>query len=728
MNNSFQNHVNDSFTNLVKTLENYAPSENISLVTKAYQFSSRVHQGQVRKSKDPFISHPLAVAGILVELELDATTIAAAILHDVIEDGQVSLLEIKKEFGEEIANLVDGVTKLGRINFLSRDEQQAESFRKMFLAMAEDVRVIVIKLADRLHNMRTLEFLSPEKQKEISLETREIFAPLAHRLGVWRIKWELEDLAFRFLEPNDYRQISERIGERRREREAYVNNFIEKIKSELVRAGLKAQLSGRPKHFYSIYKKLTEQNLEFNEIYDLLGIRVIVPSIKECYAVLGIVHEFWKPLPGRFKDYVAMPKSNLYQSLHTAVIGPEGYPVEIQIRTEEMHRTAEYGVAAHWRYKEGEPQDKKFENKLSWLRQLIDWQSDLRDANEFLDNLKINLLVGEVFVFTPAGDVFDFPIGSKPLDFAYRVHTEVGSHCQGARISGRMVPLEYELKNGDIVEIITNKSVQPKLDWLNLVKTSHARTKIKQWFKKQKREENLTLGREELEKELSRFWLEPKKYLSWPVLEPLVSKMKIANLDDLLAAIGQGEISAKTIVHKIQEKEKAKEPAETKEIILPKVATRPQEEALGVKVGGIEDVLIRLSKCCNPLPGDEIIGFVTRGRGITVHQKNCHNISGAEPARLVKVEWFESAEVHYPVEIEVKAFDRLGLLKDISAKISETGTNIVSVNVRTNRKSWAILNIVVDVKDLSHLAELMQTIRSINDVYEVSRVIPTKKN
>lgn len=728
MNNSFQNHVNDSFTNLVKTLENYAPSENISLVTKAYQFSSRVHQGQVRKSKDPFISHPLAVAGILVELELDATTIAAAILHDVIEDGQVSLLEIKKEFDEEIANLVDGVTKLGRINFLSRDEQQAESFRKMFLAMAEDVRVIVIKLADRLHNMRTLEFLSPEKQKEISLETREIFAPLAHRLGVWRIKWELEDLAFRFLEPNDYRQISERIGERRREREAYVNNFIEKIKSELVRAGLKAQLSGRPKHFYSIYKKLTEQNLEFNEIYDLLGIRVIVPSIKECYAVLGIVHEFWKPLPGRFKDYVAMPKSNLYQSLHTAVIGPEGYPVEIQIRTEEMHRTAEYGVAAHWRYKEGEPQDKKFENKLSWLRQLIDWQSDLRDASEFLDNLKINLLVGEVFVFTPAGDVFDFPIGSKPLDFAYRVHTEVGSHCQGARISGRMVPLEYELKNGDIVEIITNKSVQPKLDWLNLVKTSHARTKIKQWFKKQKREENLTLGREELEKELSRFWLEPKKYLSWPELAPLVSKMKIANLDDLLAAIGQGEISAKTIVHKIQEKEKAKEPAETKEIILPKVATRPQEEALGVKVGGIEDVLIRLSKCCNPLPGDEIIGFVTRGRGITVHQKNCHNISGAEPARLVKVEWFESAEVHYPVEIEVKAFDRLGLLKDISAKISETGTNIVSVNVRTNRKSWAILNIVVDVKDLSHLAELMQTIRSINDVYEVSRVIPTKKN
>lgn len=727
MNPATKNH-GTSITELTKALEQYSPEGNTALVKKAYQFSSRVHEGQKRKSGDAFITHPLAVAQILVELEQDASIVAAAILHDVIEDGHISPEELKKEFDEEIVRLVDGVTKLGKISFLSRDEHQAENFRKMILAMAEDIRVIIIKLADRLHNMRTLEFLSPEKQKEISLETREIFAPLAHRLGMWRIKWELEDQSFRFLEPKEYFQISERVALRRKERERYVNDFIEKIKTELDKVGIKAQITGRPKHFFSIYQKITEQGLEFNEIYDLLGIRVIVSTVKECYAVLGIVHADWTPIPGRFKDYIAMPKPNMYQSLHTAVIGPLGHPVEIQIRTQEMNRTAEYGIASHWRYKEGEPQDKKFENKLAWLRQLIEWQSELKDAHEFMDSLKINLLVGEVFVFTPKGDVIDLPIGSTPHDFAYRVHTDVGHHCQGAKVSGRMVSLNYELQTGDIVEIITSKNISPKLDWLNLVKTSHARTKIKQWFKKQKREENLATGRQELEKELSRFWLDPKKFLTAEYFEPILAKIKLSDLDELFVAIGQGEISPKNIVHKIQEieKEKIEEIEETKPL-LPKAAPVKEEPAKGIKVGGLDDVLVRLSRCCNPLPGDEIIGFVTRGRGISVHQKDCANIAGAPSERLVKVDWQLDEKVSYPVEIEVKAFDRVGLLKDVSARISESGTNIVSLNVRTSRGSSALLNIVVDVKNIEHLRLIMQAIKNVSDVYEVYRVTPQRK-
>jgi GTP pyrophosphokinase len=719
------NHQPNDITELVREVESYAAQDNIALIKKAYQFASRVHEGQLRKSNAPYITHPLAVAHILAELHQDATIISAAILHDTIEDGHVTAEEIKKEFGPEIALLVDGVTKLGKIDFSTKDEHQAENYRKMFLAMAEDVRVIIIKLADRLHNMRTLEFLPEEKQKEISLETREIFAPLAHRLGIWRLKWELEDIAFRFLEPHQYYQIGERVALKRREREAFIKNFNDQVKTELDRFGLNAQIKGRPKHFYSIYKKITEQGLEFNEIYDLLGLRIIVSTIKECYAVLGVIHANWKPIPGRFKDYIAMPKSNMYQSLHTAVIGPSGHPIEIQIRTQEMEQTSEYGVAAHWRYKEGEPHDKKFESKLAWLRQFIEGQSDLKDAYDFLDNLKINLLVGEVFVFTPKGTVFDLPLESTPIDFAYRVHTEVGHQCQGAKVNSRLVPLDYQLQNGDIVEIIVSKHSHPKLDWLNFVKTSHARSKIKQWFKKQKREENIASGRAELERELNRYWLEPQKFLNFEYLEPIVTRYQITSFEDLLEAIGQGEISAKTLVHKILEIEKEKK----KEIELPVLpaAAKKKETAEGILVGGIDDVLVRLAKCCNPLPGDEIIGLVTKGRGISIHQKECPNIVEVPKERFIQVDWQKTEQAHYPVEIEVRAFDRVGLLKDVSSKISESGTNIVSVNVRTNRRGSAIINIVIDVKNIEHLHQVTREIKNVGDVYEVYRVTPQRR-
>jgi GTP pyrophosphokinase len=645
---------------LAEKIRAYNPGADLECVGKAYEFAERAHSGHRRLSGEPYFSHPLAVAAILAELEQDPVTIAAALLHDVIEDAGITREQLHSAFGEEITRLVEGVTKLSQFTFISREERQAENFRKMFVAMGEDFRIIIIKLADRMHNMLTLQYLPPPKQKEISLETREIFAPLAHRLGMWRLKWQLEDLAFSFLEPDRYEVIKKKVAESRAERESYIQDFIDKVREIQHKMDIKGEVNGRAKHFYSIYRKMVDQNLEFEEIYDLTAVRIIVDTVKECYAVLGMVHAAWKPIPGRFRDYIAMPKSNGYQSLHTTLIGPGGRPVEVQIRNREMHRSSEYGIAAHWRYKEGET-DQVLDKKMAWLRQMLEWQSELNDARDFMESLKIDLLAEEVFVFTPKGNVFDLPAGSNPVDFAYRVHTEVGHRCMGARINGRIVPLDYTLNNGDIVEILTGKKDDPSMDWLSFVKTAGARVKIKNWFKKQR---------------------------------------------------GESRSEAAPAA--------AREAAEIKPLLVP----RPHVKAKSaVRVSGLENVLVKFSRCCYPVPGEDIIGFVTQGRGIAVHRANCANLSRQKVAheKLVKVDWNPASEQLFPVEIEVEAFDRVGVFKDILGQISESGTNVSAARVTTKRGSSAFLRLQVDVKDAEHLDRVIKAIRGVSDVYDVVR-------
>lgn len=646
---------------LLSRIKKYNPKADLKIVERAFAFAEQAHRGHKRLSGEPYIVHPLAIAEILVELEQDSLTIAAALLHDVIEDAGVSGEELEKNFGKVVTRMVEGVTKLGQLTFISREVRQAENFRKMFVAMGEDFRIIVIKLADRLHNMRTLEYLPPAKQKETALETREIFAPLAHRLGMWRLKWELEDLAFAYLEPDKYEEIKSRVAETRGARESYIQEFISEALKMLKNVGIDIQITGRPKHFYSIYRKMVDQNLEFDEIYDLTAVRIIVETIKECYAVLGVMHAAWKPIPGRFRDYIAMPKSNGYQSLHTTLIGPEGRPVEVQIRTEEMHRVAEYGIAAHWRYKEG-PTDKTLDQKMSWFRQMLEWQEELKDAKDFMESLKIDLFVDEVFVFTPKGDVFGLPQGATPVDFAYRVHTEVGHRTVGAKVNGRIVPLDHKLNSGDIVEILTAKKDNPSGDWLRFVKTAGARVKIRNWHKRQK-------GIERVE-------------------------------------------AAKAVVAGEEEK------------IKPLLVPRPKVRAkAAVTVSGLENVLVRFSRCCRPLPGEEIVGFITRGKGIAIHRKDCSNIVGKDiqKEKLVRVDWNPKSEMLFPVEIEVEAFDRVGVLKDILAQISETRTNVSAAKITTKRGSSAFLHLTVDVKDLDHLNQVIKAIQKVSDVYDVHR-------
>jgi GTP pyrophosphokinase len=646
---------------LLDKIRKYNPTADLEIVEKAYEFADRAHKDHKRLSGDPYITHPLAIAGILADLEQDLLTIAASLLHDVVEDAEISREELSHTFGEEITRLVEGVTKLSQLVFISREVRQAENFRKMFVAMGEDYRIIIIKLSDRLHNMQTLKYLPLAKQKETALETREIFAPLAHRLGMWRLKWELEDLAFLYLELDKYEEVSGKVAESRDERESYIQGFIKEAVSLLNKVGIECQINGRPKHFYSIYRKMVDQNLEFDEIYDLTAVRIIIETVKECYAVLGVVHAAWKPIPGRFRDYIAMPKSNGYQSLHTTVIGPGGKPVELQIRTREMHRIAEYGIAAHWRYKEGST-DKFLDQKMSWFRQMLDWQNELKDAKDFMESLKIDLFVDEVFVFTPKGDVFGLPIGATPVDFAYRVHTEVGHRTVGARVNGRIVPLDFKLRNGDIVEILSSKKDNPSQDWLRFVKTAAARVKIRNWFKKQK-------GVEKVE-------------------------------------------AAKAVI--------ATEESKVKPLLVP----RPRVKAKSaVTVSGLENVLVKFSRCCRPIPGEEILGFITRGRGITVHRKDCPNIVRQEipRERIVKVEWNPKSEMLFPVDIEIEAFDRVGVLKDILAQIVETKTNVSAAKVSTRRGSSAFLRLTVDVKDCAHLDRVISAIRRVSDVYDVQR-------
>lgn len=717
---------------IYKQILGYQPDAPIALVEKAYNLAVDAHKGQFRASGEEYICHPLGVAKILADLQIDALTISASLLHDVVEDTAVSLDDLEKQFSKEVALLVDGVTKLSRFEYKSKEEQQLENYRKMFLAMAKDIRVVLIKLADRLHNMRTLKHMSPEKQKRIAQETMEIFAPLAHRLGIFNMKWELEDLSFRYLEPEHYYDLVDQMKQKRQAREEIINDAVDVLSEKLQELGIKADIQGRPKHFYSIYKKMKKSNKDLSEIYDLYAIRVVVDSVKDCYGALGIVHTLWKPLPYRFKDYIAMPKSNMYQSLHTTVIGTRGQPVEIQIRTWEMHRISEYGIAAHWRYKEGaKGADKDFDQKLSWLRHLIEWQQELRDPREFMDALKLDVFTDEVFVFTPKGDVIDLPAGSVPIDFAYRIHTDVGHRCVGARVNGKIIPLEYRLNNGDIVEIITSKQGSgPSRDWLNIVGSSETRSKIRQWFKKENREENIAKGREAIERESKKLGYEWKELAKGDRLDEVAKKMNITGgEDDLLAALGFGGVTLHGVMAKLIEAHKKElkstTPPDLSQLLAdlkPKSVNR--KAGHGILVKGEAGLLVRLARCCNPVPGDAITGYITRGRGVSVHRADCSNIptDPTEYERMIEVDWDIAPNDVYKVTVEVTGSDRPGLLSDIMMVASESKTNINSVNAKVNKNKIATITISIDIKNLTQLEYIMTKMRRVKDIFNVHRL------
>ncbi|SPF52115.1 GTP pyrophosphokinase [Candidatus Desulfosporosinus infrequens] len=743
-----------SFTELMVKLQKTFPQAQLAIVEKAYQFAEEAHRGQLRNSGEDYILHPLEVAQILVELEMDEATIAASLLHDVVEDTTYTILDIEKEFGSEIALLVDGVTKLGRIEYKSKMEQQVENLRKMFLAMAKDIRVILIKLADRLHNMRTLKYHSVEKQKEIAQETLEIFAPLANRLGIFRIKWELEDLSFRYLKPQEYYDLVEGIALKRREREAYINEVIVQMRDRLDEVEIYADIAGRPKHFYSIYHKMTTQHKELSEIYDLMAIRVVVESVNDCYGALGIIHTLWKPIPGRFKDYIAMPKPNMYQSLHTTLIGVHGEPFEIQIRTCEMHRTSEYGIAAHWKYKEGGPKEAchkeggskeachkdsgnktasvNFDQKLSWLRQLLEWQHDSRDAGEFMESLKIDLFADTVFVFTPKGDVVELPAGSCPIDFAYRVHTDVGHRCIGAKINGRIVPLETKLTNGDILEILTSKQGGgPSRDWLAIVKTSQAKNRIRAWFKKEQREDNIARGRESLEREVRKLGLDPGSFLKSESLYAYGKSQNFVAIEDLYAAIGDGVLTSNKVLMRLRE-DLSKEEKEKLQLA---ALQQNEGKALtqnvygkashGVRVKGVDNVLVRFAQCCNPLPGDDIVGYITRGRGVSIHRGDCNNILGhtqEEGDRVVEVVWAEQVDSIYPVDIQIYGVDKPRLVTEVMNTVLDTRAHILGINARVGKDNLADIQLRIEIRNLEQLKMVMNKIRKVKDITEVKRI------
>ncbi|MGI6096977.1 MAG: RelA/SpoT family protein [Dethiobacteria bacterium] len=695
-----------------------------AVVERAYEYALAAHAGQRRESGESYITHPLEVSIILAELELDLVTIVAGLLHDVVEDTEITLEQIEKDFGPEVALLIDGVTKLSSFEFTSKEEHQAENLRKMFLAMAKDIRVILIKLADRTHNMRTLGYLRSSKQKEISKETLEIYAPLAHRLGIYKLKSELEDHAFRYLQRDDYYRLDSMLAKKRNEREELIEEIIAILKEKLFSTGIEAEIQGRPKNLYSIYTKMKEQKKDIDEIYDLTAVRIIVDSVKDCYAALGVVHTIWKPIPGRFFDYIAMPKPNMYQSLHTTVVGAKNELVEVQIRTWEMHRTAEYGIAAHWRYKEGVKDEKEFAEKLSWLRQLLEWQQEYSDVHEFIENLKIDLFTDEVFVFTPKGDVVDLPAGAIPIDFAYRIHTDIGHRCNGAKINGRIVSLDYKLKTGDIVEIFTSKQGRPSRDWLNMVKSSQAKSKIRAWFKKERREENIVKGKELLEKELRKLKIAPHLLLKRSLLEEVEKKFSLQTEDDLYAAVGYGGITPQQVIARLREEYYKHRERPQEEIARPEVKPWKKKNGAyrGVRVEGVDNILIRFAKCCNPVPGDDIVGFVTRGRGVSVHRSDCPNLKNQnDRSRLLNVFWEENREGAYPVEIEISAIDRTNLLTEIMAVISENKVDISAVNGRTDKDGIAKIHLTLIVKNLKHLEFVMNKVKHIKSVFEVHR-------
>lgn len=724
-----------SIEDFYKIADEYLSPQQVAFVRSAYELAAQAHAVQVRKSGEPYIIHPIGVAGILASLKLDDKTLAAAFLHDVVEDTDYTLDDIKQRFGTDVANLVDGVTKLGKIAYVSKEDRQIESYRKMFLAMAKDIRVVMIKLADRLHNMRTMSYMPAHKQQSISRETLEIYAPLAHRLGIYAIKWELEDLAFRYLEPEVYYELAEQVKVRRAQLESMVNEAMDTLRQALQAANIKCEIQGRPKNFYSLHKKMVRDHKQLGEIYDLLAIRVLVDTVKDCYGALGIVHSMWRPIPGRFKDYVAVPKSNMYQSLHTTVLSGAGQPLEIQIRTFEMHRISEYGIAAHWRYKESgskpaQGADKDFDAKLSWLRQLLEWHRDMNDSRDFVDSVKTDIFADEVFVFTPRGDIIDLPVNSVPIDFAYRIHTDVGNHCVGAKVDGRIVPLDLPLSNGDIVEVITSKqSSGPSRDWINICGSSDTRNKIRSWFKKERREENIAEGREMLEREVKHLGYNSKELCTAERMKEVAEKLRLDTEDNLLAALGYGGVVLKTVITKLIESYKAAQQKEqTKNLseILAELKPRKSKAnaSHGILVKGEEGILVKLARCCNPIPGDPVVGYITRGSGISVHRADCPNVlgnNGNDSDRMIEVSWDVGLDAVYKVNIIIDSQDRTGLMSDLMNIVSEAKLNIFSLTCHTDKNRHAHTHMGVDITGLEQLEYVMNRIRRIKGVFSVER-------
>jgi guanosine-3',5'-bis(diphosphate) 3'-pyrophosphohydrolase len=704
---------------LVETVRSHYPQSDLEPIERAFDLAVEAHTGQRRATGEPYVTHPIASAQITAELGIDPIAVTAAILHDVPEDTEFGLTDIEDRFGAEVARLVDGVTKLSKFSTHSHEQQQAENIRKMLLAMAEDIRVVLIKLADRLHNMRTLYGLPSEKQLRIARQTQEIYAPLAERLGIWQIKWELEDLAFKVLEPERFRELARLLDTRRKGREDYISRAIAELTPRLIESGIQADLQGRPKHIYSIDKKMQRKSAEFAEIYDVYAIRILVDDVRDCYAALGTVHALWRPIPGQFDDYIAVPKNNLYQSLHTAVIALDGKPLEIQIRTHAMHQVSEVGIAAHWRYKEGSKSDREYDAKLAWLRQLMEWQRDVSesDATEFVEGIKLDIFQDQVFVFTPKGDIKDLPAGATPLDFAYRIHTDVGHRTIGAKVNNRLVPLDYRLKNGDIVEVMTTKGEHgPSRDWMNVVRTSHAREKIRQWFKRKDRDENIVHGRESLERELRRLARKTIQAVGTERIAELGKAYNHETLDDFYAAIGYGAVSAQQVVARLGV-------VDDTEVGLPTVApTNIPPRTGGVRVKGVGDLLVRFAKCCHPIPGDPVVGFITRGKGVTVHLRSCPTVlNEREVPRLIEVEWEAAPAQTYPIAIRVEAYDRTGLLNDITQVVAENKVNILAAAVHTNPDHTAIVTATLQVASVSQLARVMSRIEGLKDVMNVQR-------
>jgi GTP pyrophosphokinase len=713
-----------TLSELIERVRSYSPGGDVEVIQRAYEFSAEVHRGQRRLSGEPYLTHPLQVAGIIADLRLDPASVATALLHDTVEDTLATLAEIEARFGPEIAALVDGVTKIGQINFTSREEKQAENFRKMLLAMARDIRVILVKLADRTHNMRTLGHLPHERQLEIAQETLEIYAPLAHRLGIYWLKSELEDNALRYLHPEVYYQLKRSVAKKKAEREKYTKEVVSVLSRRLAEAGLEAEVTGRPKHFYSIYQKMQAQNLLFDQIYDLVAFRVVVDTIGECYEALGVVHASWKPVPGRFKDYVALPKANGYQSLHTTVIGPYGERIEIQIRTREMHRVAEYGIAAHWRYKQSDAAVGADDGqRFAWLRQLLEWQQHLDDPQEFLRSVKEDLFSEEVFVFTPKGDLLNFPVGATVIDFAYRIHSEVGHHCAGARVNGRIVPLRYQMQSGDTVEIITTATQTPSKDWLKLVKTSRAKNRIRAWVKAQQSQRSVAVGREILERDLARHQLDLAELRRDGTLARVARELEERDEDALLASIGYGRRTPHQVLARIlpeAEIERRRERSEGAFQRLMRLVSRQSKS--GVKVSGIEDVLVRFGKCCSPLPGERITGFITRGRGVTVHAHDCPKVLDSDPQRRIDVQWENGKGTPRPVKLEVTCVDRPGLLAAMSKAISAAGINIAGARVQNVGDHKAQNTFELVVSSLDELSRVMRSLARVRGVMKVERV------
>lgn len=722
--------MDDSFRKLVAKINKYSPQFDWDMLSKAYEISTNAHEGQQRKSGEPYVVHPLEVAHILADLEMDCESLVAGLLHDTIEDTAYTFSDIKEMFGENVALLVDGVTKLGKIPYTTKEEQQIENLRKMFLAMAKDIRVILIKLADRLHNMRTLKSVAEDKQRDKARETLQVYAPLAHRLGIHKIKWELEDLSLRYIDPIAYYELVESISGKRQEREEYLQSIMDTMENTLKELNIKGHIDGRAKHFYSIYRKMYAQNKNIDEIYDLFAIRVVVDTVKDCYAILGMVHEQYKPMPGRFKDYIAMPKPNMYQSLHSTVIGPTGKPFEIQIRTWDMHRVAEYGIAAHWKYKEGKNDSSDLDSKLTWVRQLLEIQRDLTDAEEFMHVLKIDMFADEVFVFTPKGDVINLPAGATPIDFAYAIHSAVGNRMVGAKANGKIVTIDYTLQNGDIVDVLTSSSSHgPSRDWLKIAKTSQARNKINAWYKKEKRDENIDTGKDLIERELKRLGHTHSQLFKEDWVSNVLKKYSFQTLEDLYAGVGYGAITASKVVSKLHDEYIRVHKVDAKETdnITIEKETKPnirkKQNSAGVTVKDIDNCLVRLSRCCNPVPGDEIIGYITRGRGVSVHSRGCPNVlSGSEESsRLIEVEWEKSQGASYLADLQIQATDRNGLLLDIANSISDSKLSVSSINSRTTKEKTVVINITLEINNTEHLDKIIKKLKKINSIYEVTR-------